>query len=288
MNSIVGQKMSSEYFVDIISNSSMDIHPDNTLSRFTNRLPKRLDLDGNWFVAVQEVFYPLSHKPMKRVIPYYIRYGAGRKHRMLEFAYTENDSIEQIIEELNSNMTNAYKIDGIGDIEGINEADIKPPSISKESIEGKDRVVIKSGSLPDSYDPVFPIFRDHMFLRTLGFDLSIYYDQLNSATALKTMTANHKPDIGPKSHLMFIYTDIIHDHFVGDITSRVLRVVPLEKGEGGDKLGHMSFNNPYYYPVRFNKIEDISIILRDETGNRIKFKNGRVYLSLHFKRIDIV
>uniref|UniRef100_A0A158P508 Uncharacterized protein n=1 Tax=Tetranychus urticae TaxID=32264 RepID=A0A158P508_TETUR len=279
--------MSSEYFVDVVSNASMETYPDNTISKFTNRLATPLHLDGEWSVAVQEVFYPLSHKPIKRSINYFISYRGRRPTVSIDFDYQENDDVEGMLKKLNKSIADSHLQIGLS---GINvQKDFKPPELvlitEGEPTKQKKKVVIKAGRIPDVDKGVYPIFSDHTFIRALGFDNNTFASEMQRAVAEseEEIKAPNQPDLGPKSHLMFIYSDIIHAHLLGDISARVLRVVPLNR-EPSDKLGHMTFTSPYYYPVRSNKIEDVSIVLCDETGNQIRFKTGRVFLSLHFKK----
>ena len=43
---------------ELVSNASTQLFPDNTLSSFTNFLPEQLNLDGQWEVAISEIYYP--------------------------------------------------------------------------------------------------------------------------------------------------------------------------------------------------------------------------------------
>ena len=48
----------SSFTVELVSNSSFDCYPNNTLSSFTNFLPQQISLDGEWEVAITELSYP--------------------------------------------------------------------------------------------------------------------------------------------------------------------------------------------------------------------------------------
>ena len=96
--------------------------------------------------------------------------------------------------------------------------------------------------------------------------------------------ATHLPNNTLKTTLLFIYSDIIRHHPVGDTTSPLLRVAPLSKGSF-ESVGHITFTNQYYYKLRSNHIETINIFLCDELGKQINLKNGRVFISLDFRRI---
>ena len=45
------------FTIEMISNASAQLFPDNTLSSFTNLLPEQLKLDGQWEVAIPERSY---------------------------------------------------------------------------------------------------------------------------------------------------------------------------------------------------------------------------------------
>ena len=45
------------FTIELVSNASAQLFPDNTLSSFTNFLPEQLNLDGQWEVAISEISY---------------------------------------------------------------------------------------------------------------------------------------------------------------------------------------------------------------------------------------
>ena len=44
--------------IELVSNASSQLFPNNTLSSFTNFLPEQVNLDGQWEVAISEISYP--------------------------------------------------------------------------------------------------------------------------------------------------------------------------------------------------------------------------------------
>ena len=46
------------FTIELVSNASGDLFPDNTLSCFTDFLPEQVNLEEQWEVAVSEIFYP--------------------------------------------------------------------------------------------------------------------------------------------------------------------------------------------------------------------------------------
>ena len=48
------------FTIELVSNGSGELFPDNTLTSFTNFLPEQLNLEGQWKVAISEI----SHTSM--------------------------------------------------------------------------------------------------------------------------------------------------------------------------------------------------------------------------------
>ena len=50
--------MASDFYLVLPSNSSMDIHPNNTLAQYITNLPRRISLYGEWECGLTEIHYP--------------------------------------------------------------------------------------------------------------------------------------------------------------------------------------------------------------------------------------
>ena len=50
------------FTIELVSNASVQLFSDNTLSSFTNFLPEQLNLDGHWEVAISEISYPSRYQ----------------------------------------------------------------------------------------------------------------------------------------------------------------------------------------------------------------------------------
>ena len=48
--------------MELIWNASAPLFPDNTLSSFTNFLPEKLNLEGQWEIAFSEISYPSMYQ----------------------------------------------------------------------------------------------------------------------------------------------------------------------------------------------------------------------------------
>ena len=50
------------FTIELFSNASSQLFPNNTLSSFTNLLPEQVNLDGQWEVAISESSYPSMYQ----------------------------------------------------------------------------------------------------------------------------------------------------------------------------------------------------------------------------------
>ena len=50
------------FTLELVSNASAKLFPDNTLSSFTTFLPEQLNLEGQWEVAISEMSHPSMYQ----------------------------------------------------------------------------------------------------------------------------------------------------------------------------------------------------------------------------------
>ena len=50
------------FTIELVSNASGELFPENTLSSFTNFLPDQVNLEGQWEVAISEISYPSMYQ----------------------------------------------------------------------------------------------------------------------------------------------------------------------------------------------------------------------------------
>ena len=48
--------------IELVSNASGELLPDNTLSSLTNFLPEQVNVEGQWEVAISEISCPLRYQ----------------------------------------------------------------------------------------------------------------------------------------------------------------------------------------------------------------------------------
>jgi hypothetical protein len=89
-------------------------------------------------------------------------------------------------------------------------------------------------------------------------------------------------DILAGQRLMYVYSDIVSPHLVGDVKVPLLRVV-TPKGKR-DEMTNVTFTNPYYLPVARRGFDTIEININNELGIPMPFTGGKSVAILHFRR----
>lgn len=81
---------------------------------------------------------------------------------------------------------------------------------------------------------------------------------------------------------IYLYTDIIVSHNVGDTVSPLLRVIPCANEKEDQIVKH--YDVPLYFPLRKTFIETIEIELKSSSGQNIIFTGGKTLVVLSFRR----
>ncbi|GFR23219.1 uncharacterized protein TNCT_714891 [Trichonephila clavata] len=81
---------------------------------------------------------------------------------------------------------------------------------------------------------------------------------------------------------IYVYSDIIESHFVGDTIAPLLRIIPVMSIKEDQIV--INYQRPLYFPLRKNYIDCIEIELKSSSGDGIIFTSGKSLLVLSFRR----
>lgn len=250
----------THFHVTLPSDSSLETYPNNTASRFTVRLPDRVELDGDYEVGLAELMYPhtwfnfdnsnerfhifnrLRENQMKKYV-----FRSGYYPDAVTFAHSLNQQIIKALTEAEHyNPVVRFSFD---------------PSTLKMSLQYNSRQWI--------------IFTSN-FLEYLGFTRMMSFNP-------KTPTvANEVFDIHQGRNLFYVYCDVAAHSIVGDIVTPLLRVCNTSGADG--KVVRTTFTHPHYVPVAQTDFQTIEINISDELGHPIPFMHGKTLATLHFRQ----
>lgn len=257
-----------EFYLTLLSNSSMNYFPDNKTTSFFTQLPKTLHLDGEWVVGLTEFQFPCSLESV-----------------------SERDNIVYIER---TTYTLTRKKDRIQS--GTEWVKTKIPPGNYNTIEG---VITVLNSNKDLLNKVlFQMNTASMHVNISIIDKSIVSLKMSSNLCLqlgfepdndfcKVSVSRHPANVllGLPSQL-FVYCDLIEAQVIGDVFAQVLRVCALDNKRYvyGTQQSHI-FSPTHYVPVLRREFENIEIDIRTSTGEHVPFLFGTVCVKLHFKKL---
>lgn len=273
-----------DFYMTLLSNSSLLYYPDNKTGSFTVQLPRYMCCEGEWEVAMAEIQYPYS----------FFTVEDGHNEIKIQTCKITKEYIDAFIEtkttvKKNKSKPVIYKItpgfyhdikDVISAINEIIQKKVGQPNFFQYDIRSH-RVKAKNLKLETDQNMVAECKLSNNLGLLLGYPPGNNID----------VDSNHAPHVVNMSKClydkMFIYCDIIEQQMFGDKFSKVLRVVNTNQ-DGEPYYAQnciATFNTRQYIPLQVKHFEAIRIDIRDIEGNLLPFQHGISSVKLHFKKV---
>ena len=267
------------------SNSSQEFFPDNTLTEFITKLPSTIELTGEWEVGLAEMMFPRSWYTIPKggltIFADYRRCDVdwildARRRVTAEGEVFEENTVVKIM--INEGFYNS--MDELGD--EFNYAAMRAFSRVSALIEPPEFYYKTSSrrmliTMPPGMSLEFPPSLESI----LGLT-SRQNPICNSSLNKLTIKGDLSCDLQTGIHALYVYCDILQFTSVGNIKAPLLRAVD-SGGEAGDVVTRY-YEKPRYIPIQKKTFDTIQIVIRDDLGEKILFENGKVLLTLHFRR----
>lgn len=242
-----------DFYVTLLSNSSMDYFPTNTTSSFTVRLHTNVTLGENWVVGLAEIHYSYNFANVRE------------NHNTIIEESPDTVSLWKIEEGGYSNVADlVLEVNKIYNKLFEFRPHTKRVRINRDAVKVETSAILLQGNLASQ----------------LGFkpddNILQYQESPEPASVLFGVP-----------HQMLIYCDIIQPQFIGHEVAQVLRSVKI--GSESYKFGtpcHSEFKNIHYVQVSRKEFHTIQINIRDHTGEHVPFSHGVLSLKLHFKEVS--
>lgn len=253
-----------EFYVTLISNSSLSYYPENKTNSFTAQLPQYIMLDGEWSVALVEIQYPFT------------LFNVTNNNNKIFVNYDDNQNLEtqitpgyysdlnDIIRAINNKIKIITSYDSFIEFDSttqrvkINKDKDMKNQISKVDITSvcfENRLAMQLGFEPGK--------------NVLGYRLSPHATNINLGIP----------------ELMVIYCDIIDGQILGDKFCKMLRVINTANAKMQfAQFCHKEFNLPHYIKLQSKIFETITLDIRDTSAQPIPFLFGTLTVKLHFRR----
>ena len=256
--------------MELVSNASAQLFPDNTLSSFTNFLPEQLNLDGQLEVAISEKSYPTMYQ---NVTEGKFMFFDKKLSKSSEFYYPElglYPSITDIVEAMNILIQKRHN---------------HSENCIKDKVSRKTQKVEIYSANEASGLAFFSTDLGHIFGSNVGVEFGV----------MLRGKGPQKPEFAydiVRIHSLMIYTDLIEYKIVGDTKAPLLCCLPfiskLKSGDiitTGQYMNYQTFSNLQFRPLLKISFHSIHIDLRDTSGEKIPFVSvGITHLVLMFRK----
>lgn len=274
------------FYMTLLSNSSMDYFPDNRTSSFTVQLPRYMYLNGNWEVALTEIQYPYTFTNVENdqteiqletveITEDFIKWYT-EKRSTVPMPFKTQWSKHAILPGFYSSITDV--------IEAINQCVGKVTR--QPSVFAYDQRSQRVASTNDFVEQGRKWIKSCKLSEKLGLQLGYPPNSLILTNgSIAPHVANPNIIVPDK---MFIYCDILEPQIIGDSWGEVLRIVDTNAGHNSPRFGQAcstAFNTLQYLPVLPLNFEAIKIDIRDVEGQLMPFQYGTLSVKLHFRQI---
>ena len=254
------------FYVTLPSNVTSLGPEKNLTSEYTTYLPKALELDKDVFeCALVEIAYPHSfdniHPPFDTVK--FVFKDEKTQSEISHISRIQNgyyNSIESIITAINNCKPKGFK--GNFGIEKIHRKRVKVVLFPLEEVKIHSTLANLLG------------FR-HNSWKYSSTDFEIPPERIR-------IKADFLGDIRALHYNIYIYSDIVQPHLVGNQFLPLLRTVHVE-GTEGSYISKV-YEIPHYLPISSSFIEKIQIKITDDISQNIRFMYGKVIVKLHFRK----
>lgn len=239
------------FYITLPSNASQDLFPGNRIADYSVKLAKPVELKGCWEVALTEIQYPHTWNTLSKKDA---KFTAVRERPRMVFEGTfpagYYHSVGAVVEAINDVLK-----------ETTHYTDLR---LYHDNVQRK------------------TFYRGHE-----DHTAFITYGKLNRV--LGNVQNRQRPDYLDRScsdvhggfYTLFLYADMVQHQRVGDSYAPLLRCVQVS-GEN-NSIVCMQYIKPEYLPVSKSHFDTISLQIRDDQGNIVSFKYGKVIVKLHFR-----
>ena len=244
------------FTIELVLNASGELFADKTLSSFTNFLPEKLRLEGQWEVAISEISYPSTYQ---NITEGYLKF--------FDHKLSKSKSTYNLEPGLYTSITDFVEATStlIQERNNLNETCITV-KVSRRTQKVLSTLANDSSGLAFcSTDLV------HIFGNNVG----------NQFGVLMKRKGPHEPQFAydiVRIHSLMIYSDLLEYNFVGDMKIPLLRCfLFISKLKGGDiittgqYMNYQTFSNLQFRPLLKDSFHSIHIDLRDTSGEKIPF-----------------
>ena len=278
--------MAGEHIIYLSSSDSCNLFTENNPGRFINRLATPIVLDSNidYEIGLVSILYPDQYYAIQanqddyNILIHTTQEGHEKRN---SFTVKINKNIlagemRKIIKVINRNLIDYLK---------VHYYDFFPLIIGDRSVikwnemEDRAEILFNQGSNDSTTDiKEINLQMGNGLAEILGFRGDTEYTIFSVNEGFKNMLSNIPPSPRCGVDYIYLYTDIIQPTRFGGQLLNILDCFTLQN------VGNKGVHNCIYKPINTNFIDQISIIITDQRGRFIYFRDdATITLALHLR-----
>ena len=252
--------MVSSFYAVLPSNASYKTFKNNKLHTYKVQIPRLPSAEGEWVVGLTEISYPSRWPNITDLGWVYIKWKNSEEPMSYPIESGFYSSIPFLLERMEYIL-----------------------SLNKSGVESKlsfvyEEFINRVGiSIAQNVD--FTVSFSDNIAACLGFESNKQY-------SIGYTRAPFPADINDGLTALYVYSDIVQKRLVGDDMVPLLKVVPAQPMKKQYSHSWVKFQNVEYVPSVKTHIDTVEINIRRDNGDIIPFENGKVVVTLHFKRVS--
>jgi len=245
----------NHFHLTLPSNASMDIFSYNTAAQYVTKLPKWVELDGDWSVALKEISTPLA---FDNILSEFCKFQVKNNDQHLELALQDGlyKVNEAVINEVNK-LANPFNID----------CHLSGRRNQKVTVTVGDTHVFRPN------DPLSFV---------MGVRMECNYPK-GKRIAERSMTLPPSQQIST----LYVYCNILENAIIGDVTAPLLRVVEVKVHAKKYRM-HTIMHTPLFVPVQKKSFDTVEIWIMTNMGVPAPFSSGKSHLVLELKKSGLL
>lgn len=257
--------MSDDFYLTLPSNTGHNKHA----ASFRITLPKRIQLSGEWEVALSELIFP--HAWFNVRAPDNIFYVLWRSDQEGSAPISEHMTLRcSIPEGYYHHVNDLFKIME----ERMKKQhswlpDVLPIKFIFEKILNRVTITLE--------EPAMDIQLSNGLAYMLGYDAENFHDISDDPGI-----APHPPDLRAGVVSIYVYSDLVEHTIVGDTVAPLLRAVAIQSNFGD--IVEKTFQVPHYVPLLKKDFDSIEIEIKTDQNRLLDIQFGKTIVKLHFRR----
>lgn len=245
------------------SNSSMSYFPENTLSQFTVRLDKEIDLKNHKYeVGLAEILFNNSWYNI-RSCWIEVLYGEKQSTGQLKLPDGFYGDLGLVVHEINKLIKRSPCPDNAAKL------------IFRSESNRVDIIMKKNFSLKMSSTLSSILGYQEQYISPPSDTPSSYTDVL--------VKADRMADINNGFHNIYIYCDICEQAPIGDTYASLLGIIPV-KHEPHFTSQIIRYESPLFVPVAKTYFQTLTVYLMTDSGVPVQFEAGKTVLTLQLRK----